>query len=129
MSEPGSNPGGVLASLRRMGDSLLGLVQTRAELFALELEGEARRRLDLVVRLAVALAIGAMGLMLATAALALYLWETARYTGLLVAAGCFVGLSAVLVWRVREGARRGPKPLAATLAEFEKDRACLQGKD
>ncbi len=129
MSETGTNPGGVRASLRRIGDSLLGLAQTRVELFALELETATRRRLDLVMRLAAALAVGAMGLMLATAALALYLWEAARYAGLLVAAGFLVGVSALLVWRIRERARRGPKPLATTLAEFEKDRAWLQGKD
>ena len=129
MSEPKGKPGGVLASLRRMGDSLLGLAQTRVQLFALEVQSETLRRLDLLLRLGIALAVGAMGLMVGTAALAIYLWRTAGYAGLLLAAGVLVGLGAILVWRLREATRKGPLPFAETIAEFEKDRACFRGKD
>jgi len=129
MSEPKGKPGGVLASLRRMGDSLLALAQTRVQLFALEVQSETLRRLDLLLRLGIALAVGAMGLMVATAALAIYLWRTAGYAGLLLAAGVLVGLGAILVWRLREATRKGPLPFAETIAEFEKDRACFRGKD
>ena len=128
MSESGTKPSAVLGSLRRMGDSLLGLVQTRVQLFALELQGETLRRLDLLLWLGVALAVGAMGMMVGTAALAIYLWRTAGYAGLMLAAGVLVGLSALWVWRLREGLRKDPPPFANTVAEFEKDRACLQTK-
>jgi uncharacterized membrane protein YqjE len=73
-------------------------------------------------------ALGAVGLILGTVTLAIYLWETTRYTGLVVLTGIFVGVAAVIIWRLREGIRKGPMPLAGTIAEFKKDRACLQGK-
>ena len=128
MSESGTKPGGVLASLRRMGDSLLALVQSRLQLFALELQSEKLRLMDALLWLSVAVALGAVGLILGTVTLAIYLWETTRYTGLVVLTGIFVGVAAVIVWRLREGIRKGPMPLAGTIAEFKKDRACLQGK-
>ena len=129
MSEPGMRPGGVFGSLRRIGDSLLALAEGRIQLFALEIQSETLRRLDLLLRLGIALAVGAMGLMVGTAALGIYLWRTAGYVGLLLAAGVLVGLGAILVWRLRAAIRKAPLPFAETLAEFEKDRACWRGKD
>jgi len=129
MSEPGMKPGGVFGSLRRIGDSLLALAEGRIQLFALEIQSETLRRLDLLLRLGIALAVGAMGLMVGTAALGIYLWRTAGYVGLLLAAGVLVGLGAILVWRLRAAIRKAPLPFAETLAEFEKDRACWRGKD
>ena len=126
MNEPGMKAGGVLASLRGMGDSLLGLAQGRLQLFALELQSEQLRLLDLLVGLSLAVALAALGLMVGTAALTIYLWETARYAGLLVEAGVFIGAAALTAWRLREAIRKGPMPFADTVAEFEKDRACLR---
>jgi len=128
MSETGTKPGGMLASLRRMGDSLLALAQSRLQLFALELQSEKLRLMDLLLWLSLAVALGAVGLIVGTVALAIYLWETARYAGLLLVAGVFVGAAVVIVWRLRKGIRRGPMPFAETIGEFRKDRACLQGK-
>ena len=129
MSEPGTNPEGISASLRRIADSLLGLAQTRIQLFAVELETESLRRLDLLLRLGLALTLGVIGLMVGTAALAIYLWQMAGYAGLLLVAGLLVALAVLLVWRLRESVRKAPLPLATTAAEFEKDRACLRGQD
>jgi uncharacterized membrane protein YqjE len=128
MSETGTKPGGMLASLRRMGDSFLALAQSRLQLFALELQSEKLRLMDALLWLSIAVALGAMGLIVGTVALAIYLWEMARYVGLALVSGLFVGAAVVIVWRLREGIRKGPMPLAGTIAEFKKDRACLQGK-
>ena len=128
MSETGTKPGGVLSSLRRMGDSLLALAQGRLQLFALELQSEKLRLMDALLWLSIAVALGAVGLIVGTVALALYLWEMARYVGLVLMSGVFVGAAVVIVWRLRKGIRNGPMPFAGTVAEFQKDRACLQGK-
>jgi uncharacterized membrane protein YqjE len=128
MSESDSQLAGLLASLRRIGDSIMGLAHSRLQLIALELESEKLRLMDGLLWLSLAVALGAMGLMVSTAALAIYLWETAGYAGLLLAAGMLVGAASVIVWRLREGIRKSPTPLAETMSEFRKDRACLQGK-
>jgi uncharacterized membrane protein YqjE len=128
MSESDSQLAGLLASLRRIGDSIMGLAQSRLQLIALELESEKLRLMRILLWLIFAVALGAMGLMVGTAALATYLWETAGYAGLLLAAGALVGAAWLIVWRLREGIRKSPAPLAETIAEFRKDRACLQGK-
>ena len=117
-----------MSALRRMGESVLGLAHTRLQLFALDLQGETLRRLDLLFRLGMALAVGTLGLTVGTAALAIYLWKIAGYAGLLILAGALVGLAAVWVTRLRREVLRSPPPFAETLAEFERDRACLLGK-
>ena len=128
MSEGGTKPGGTFPSIRRMGDSLLALAQGRLQLFALELQSEKMRLIDLLLRLGIVLALGGMGLTVGTVALAIYLWERARYVGLLLGAGLFFVAAAATLWRLREVIRRGPAPFAETAAEFKKDRACLEDK-
>lgn len=129
MSESAPKPAGLLVSLRRIGDSLLALAQSRAQLFALELRSAQLRLVDTLLWLSIAVALGALGVLLGTAALAIYLWEIARFAGLLGLMALFVGAAAVVFWRLRERLRNEPTPFAETIAEFKKDRACLQKQD
>ncbi|MBI5384511.1 MAG: phage holin family protein [Verrucomicrobia bacterium] len=129
MGETAPPPGGWLASLRRLGDSLLALAQSRLQLLALELQSEQLRLVNTLLWLGLGLALGGVGLLFGAAALALYLWEIARFAGLLVMMVVLVGAAAVILWRLRERLRKGPQPFAETIAEFKKDRACLRGKD
>ena len=120
---------GLLGSLRRIGESVLALAQSRLQLFALELQGEKLRLVDALLWLSLGLALGSVGLLLGTAALALFLWKQARFAGLLVMTGFFLGAAAVVFWRLRARLRKGPLPFADTIAEFKKDRACLRKQD
>jgi uncharacterized membrane protein YqjE len=101
MSEADPKATGPFASLRRICDSLLALAQSRLQLFALELQGEKLRLVDTLLWLGAGLAFGGLGLLLGAAALALYLWETARFAGLLAMTGVLVGAAAVILWRLR----------------------------
>ena len=58
MSGNEHDAGGVMASVRRIGASLLGLGQTRAELFAVELQEEKLRALLLLSWLSLGVALG-----------------------------------------------------------------------
>jgi len=129
MSESSQEPAGLLVSLRRIGDSLLALAQSRAQLFALEVQSAQLRLVDTLLWLGLAVALGAMGALIGTAALAIYLWEVARFAGLLGLMALFVGAAAVVSRRLRERLRKEPMPFAETIAEFKKDRACLQKQD
>jgi uncharacterized membrane protein YqjE len=127
MSE--GHPGGLFSSMRRIFDSLLGLIQSRLQLFALELESEKLRLIDTLIKLAIALGIGFVGFLLGILTLALFVWQQARFVGLLVLTASLLGAAALLVWRLRHQLRKGPGPFAKTLAEFRKDRSCLGTKE
>jgi len=121
------HPGGWLESLRRIGGSLLGLVRSRFELFTVEWQEEKLRLLSLLVWLGIAFVIGAAGLMVGLAALALWLWQVAGYVGLIGLAAILLGLAAVFVSGIRRRIQAGPAPFAHTVAEFRQDGECLRG--
>lgn len=117
------------AAVRRVLDSASALVLNRLKLASLELEAQKVRLLEVLVKLAVTLAFGFVALLLGTLTLAIYAWEVARYAGLLLMFGVFLGATAFLLWRLREELRKEPRPFEKTLAELEKDHACLRTKD
>jgi uncharacterized membrane protein YqjE len=120
------NSGGWLESLRRVGESLLGLARSRFELFTVEWQEEKLRLLSLLVWLGIAFVLGAAGLLIGVATLALWLWERAGYAGLIGLSVVTLGAAAALVWTARRRIQTGPAPFAHTVAEFRKDGACLR---
>jgi uncharacterized membrane protein YqjE len=123
------NPAGLLGSVRRIFDSLLGLAQSRLQLFSLELESEKIRLVDTLIKLAIVLAVAFIGLLLAAFTVAMFVWEQAGFPGLLIMTGVILATAGILLWCLRSGLRKGPAPFAKTLAEFNKDRSCLGKKD
>jgi uncharacterized membrane protein YqjE len=129
MPEAPKNEGGVIDSARRMARSLLGLVQTRIELFSVELQEEKLRTADHMLWFALALAFTLGGVLLAIGTLALFLWQTSGYPGLI---GLVVGTLAtagLLVWIAYRRIQNAPKPFTSTVAEFRKDIECLRPRD
>ena len=125
MNESETKGSGWLHSLRRLVDSLLGLAQSRFELFAVELQEEKLRALNLLTWLVLALVLGVSGMLIAFCAIALYLWDTAGYFGLVGLATAALAGGAGVLLGIRRQIRNGPAPFSATLEEFRKDRACL----
>lgn len=126
MSEDAGKASGLFASARRLSGSMLGLLQSRLELFALDLQEEKLRAGQLLLWLTLVIALLGAALLLAVGTLALFLWQTIGYAGL-------VGLTAVLfatvAWVVMLIRRRilfGPSPFSASVAEFRKDMECLR---
>lgn len=129
MPEDDPKPDGWLDAMRRSGDSVLGLVQNRLELFSVELQEEKLRAIKLLIWLGVALALGIVAILVAAGALALFLWHLAGYLGLVGLALLTLAGSAGIVWALRKQLHTGPTPFNATVAEFKKDRECLRKKD
>ncbi len=123
-SEP--DPGGIMESIRRLGNSLLGLLHVRAELFAVELQEEKLRAIRLMVWVAVAITLGVAGLLVAIVGLALFFWEIAGYWGLAGLAAGALGTAATILWIIHRRITHGPAPFAGTVAEFRKDAECLR---
>jgi len=119
---------GFMDSLRRLGSSLTGLLHTRAELFAVELQEEKLRAIRLVIWVSVAAALGVAGIFVAIAALAVWLWTWAGYWGLGGLAGGTLGLAAIILWLIHHRITQGPGPFAGTVAEFKKDAESLGPK-
>lgn len=126
MAEGESTSGGLMASARRLGHSLLGLVRTRVALFAVELQEEKLRALDLLLWLTVAVALGVAAILLAIGTLALFLWQRAGYFGLVALTVVALGAAAAAFLFLRRKILGGPEPFAGTVEEFRKDMESLR---
>lgn len=124
--------GGPLGRLLRSGSELLATVlamgRTRLELLSVELQLELRRLAVLAALGFVALFAGAIGLVMAGAAVIIAFWDTHRVLAALgVTAGFFaICIAAVLLLFRR--LRRGPRLLAGTLGELQRDVETLRGR-
>lgn len=121
MADDSPGSGGLVASAKRLGRSLLGLLQTRVELLAVELQEEKVRALDLLAWLTAAIALAVAAILLAIGTLALFLWQQAGYLGL-IGLTVVTGIAAVTLFlTMRRRLVKGPLPFSATTAEFRKD--------
>lgn len=122
MPESDTSPKGLLGAIRSVVVSLLASVENRVQLFAVELQLERLRFFETVLKFAVAVSLAMVGLLLGTLTLALYVWQVARYGGLVVMTLLFLGAGAFLLWRLRESLRQSPTPFEQTLNQLKKDR-------
>lgn len=115
--------------LQRLADALLGLLQTRLELAALELQEQKLRLLNLVGWLAVMVVFGAMALATVTVGIALFVWKWAGEGGLALLALAYGVVAFTVFLYVRKRVRRDPKPFSETIEEFKRDREWLAGRN
>jgi uncharacterized membrane protein YqjE len=109
----------------QLGDSALALLRARLELASVELAEERERlltRLGWLVAGILLLVFALLGLGVLAAAL---LWDSNRLLALLLPTVLFALGGWALVRRSQALAREGGLPFAATMAEFDKDRALL----
>lgn len=129
MSESDSPDTGLTSSVGRAANSLFALVHNRVSLFAIEFQAERLRAMDRLFWLAIGLALCLIGLVVGTVVLSFYLWQTTGYIGLVILAVVFLVAGALVLLRLRGQLQKAPRPFADTLAEFEKDRACLRDQN
>jgi uncharacterized membrane protein YqjE len=123
MEDTSTGPGGLLTTGKRIFRSVGDLVQTRLELFLVELKEERFRVLDALVLMGLGAVCGLMMLVLLTFALVLVFWDH-RVTVLVILVLLY-GLGAgVAFWKLRQRLRNWDA-FAATLEEMKKDRECL----
>ena len=111
------------SSLRSGLRVVLAHAQTRARLAANELEEQGLRLLEVAVWAAAAFVLFAIGLGFLAFCVVLLFWDTNRLHAAGLVTAVFIAGGSVSVLMVRAGLAARPKFLAATIAEFEKDRA------
>ena len=129
MSDSTPNTGGWLEPFRRIGESFLALMRSRFELFAVELQEEKLRLLNLLLWLAVGAALGFAGVFLAIVALAFWLWYLVGPLGLVALALACLAAAVGIIAGIRSKIQTGPGPFAQTVAEFRKDAECWPKKE
>ena len=124
-----SVPRDLRGAAARLGASLLGLVRTRLELASLELAEQRDRVQQQLTLLLAAMAMFMFAVLFVATWVIAYYWDTHRLTAIAIVAVVFAGAGAALLALRSQAAGVAPTPFAATIAEFERDRASLAGRD
>lgn len=127
MADPRESDTGVAAALRRVVARCLGVVSNRLELFILELQEQEARLLGVLLMALLAAVFTLLALMLASFALVVIFWDSARLEVLLGLTAFYALGAGLLGWQVRRRLRDG-SPFSATLGELKKDRQWVEGK-
>lgn len=120
--------GGLFESLRGLIATAIGLVQTRLELLATEIEEERLRLLSILIYGAAAFLLFAAGLVMLAVFVVVMFWDSYRLlvTGglasLFLAAG--IGAWLLVLRRIREGSRL----FSGSIAELAQDRQALHAR-
>lgn len=116
---------GIFASLRRLGDAGLALLQNRVELFAVDLEEQKVRLTRLLVLVAVAVFFANTALLVITATIIFMVSEAAR-APVMIGLSVLYLLAAVVAFLVlRKELKDAPPPFEGTVNEIKKDRQWL----
>ena len=113
---------GLLASLRKLGSTLVAILHTRFELFAKELERERIRVTRLLLIGVVALFFFCLGMLTLTLFVIVIFWDTHRLIAIGAVTAVYLAIAAGLAIYAKNEAGRGARPFAATIAEFKRDR-------
>ena len=117
--------GGLKATATQAANSALSLLRTRLELASIELAEERERlyvRLALMFAAVLLMVFGVLGV---GVLVAVYFWDTYRIAAILVPTLLCMAVGAVLMGKSKALGLAGGLPFAATLAEFDKDRAAF----
>lgn len=114
------------STVRSAVRALLSFAETRARLAANEFEEQLVRLLELAAWAVAAVFFFAIAVLLVSLFIVLVFWDANRVLAAGLLAGLFIAGGGVSVLMVRSCLAARPKFLAATLAEFEKDRQRMQ---
>ena len=121
----GAPPSDLKAAAQTAASSALGLLRTRLELASIEWAEERERLLSRLGLLFAALLLVIFGVLGLGVLVAVYFWDTAREAAVLVPTALCIVTGLLLYYQSRRLGQTGALPFAATLAEFDKDRAAL----
>lgn len=114
-------------SLSGVATSLVAIVRTRIELFALEATDQKSQLVSLLAWVAGAVVFMLLGLIVLTVTLALLFWPTeGRYIALFLMALFYLLAGLVCIAGLRRSMVQADSPFSATLQELQKDLLILE---
>jgi uncharacterized membrane protein YqjE len=116
---------GILASLRRLCDSGLALLQNRVELFAVELEEQKIRLVRVLALLAAVVVLANTAILVVTATIVVVVDEHARGPVLIGLSLFYIVAALIALWALRKETKGAPPPFEGSVAEIKKDRQWL----
>lgn len=111
----------IFESVGRIGTTVLGMLQTRLELAAVEIEEESRRTLGHFILALISLIFFGIALVLVSLTIILVFWETYRLQAAIGLALLFFAIGAFVAMKLRASFATKPRLLAATILELKKD--------
>ena len=112
---------------RRLGGTLLSMLQTRIELAAVELEEESQRFLGYLVMALLSLFLFGLAIVLATLFVVIVFWDSYRLQAVGALALLFAAGGALVAMKVKASIASKPRMMQAGVAEFSKDLELLRG--
>jgi uncharacterized membrane protein YqjE len=124
--QPATSKGGQLvATSKRFAQRLFTIGENRLELLIVEIQEERQHLLHFLLLALSAAVLGILAGVALSLLIVVSLWERSPAAALLVLT-TFYSATAVLLYRQLSALRRDWQPLAATLDQLRKDRACLE---
>lgn len=117
---------GWIGSLRGFADGVVGSIQDRLRLLAIELQEEKFRLVEILLWIAAIVGLGFLAVIFASLVLVFVFWETARLPVIVGLAVAYISALITVVIGFRRYLARQPKPFAATLNELQEDRECFR---
>ena len=125
---PGRPSRGLRGAVKALGGAVLGLLHTRLELAAVELDEVRERAIERLVFVLIAVLCFAFAVLGASALVVVAFWETNRLAALSIVILFYVAIGLIALWRLAVRGRMERPPFAETIAQFERDRVWLAGK-
>lgn len=116
----------VIESTRRLGATVLDIVETRLSLFSTDLQDAAQRVIWSILWGVIGVFFLGLGLLLITLLIVAFYWDTHRLAALSISGSFFLATSFFIVAMIIRSARQHRHPFAATLGELAKDRHHLE---
>ena len=126
MTEPRPRPGGLGASLSRLGASVLAMLHTRLELATIEFAEERERATEMAVLLLLTVLLALFALLFASFFIIAWFWDSNRLLAVGAVTAFYVIAALLLYARLRQRLRETHSPFAATLSQIEEDAEVLR---
>jgi uncharacterized membrane protein YqjE len=129
MTNGEQRPPGMFDSLRRLGDTALGALQNRVELFAVELAEEKRWLVATLVWTVASIFFVALAAVTITATIVVLCPPRLRPFVLIGFSVLYTVAALVAIGKARNQTKDRDLPLASTISELKKDIASLRSSD
>lgn len=128
MSDSESRPAGLWASATRLLHTLVKLIESRVELFAIEWQEQKIRLVEILIWTSVAVFLGGLSLVMVTITVLFAFWEDprARLIAMVVMTVLYMGTAVYAGVRLNHTLRKLSMPFSDSISQIKKDRTWLE---